>query len=178
MSIVHSARPDTEKMHISSEASVWNLDAPFEQFVKDESDITGLLSFSLHKLSVHEWSRNFSSHFLRDPNDDEKNIFMIGEATPRRVADYRLRAEEMLRNQNLREPVSALNSDEHLATFQNEKISSASECLESPWEKGARAALRLPSDTNLKALGKSILILFVLVGLLAIAVNYAKAKFF
>ncbi len=187
-----------EQRSLNSQPSV------FDKLVKNETDVTGLLAYSLHELSIQEWRRNFSDHFLRQPSEDEKDIFMIGETTPRRLSTYHSQAKDMLivyksgqdnesghkidqNSEHFTEDVLSQNTCRNIEFShsleksnlpENANLPENSSLLKNSWTKGTRAALRLPPDTNLKALGQSILILFVLVGLLAVAVNYTKAKFF
>jgi uncharacterized protein YhbP (UPF0306 family) len=157
--------------------------AVFDLIVKDDSDIIGLLAYSLHELSHREWHKSFIAHFSREPNVTEITAFMIGEATLHRIAVYRRLAENAL---NMREQGKSISAVEPIqiksnippVMSQNSEFSHKFQIKESNLAKGIRAALRLPPDTNLKNLGKSLVLLFVLVSLLAIIVNYAKRMFF
>jgi hypothetical protein len=156
----------------------------FDLITKDQSDIIGLLAYAFHELSHREWHKGFIAHFSREPNLDEATAFMIGEGTEHRIEAYRKMAEDAL---NKREQDNFLCISKPKSTEQQEipAISneaktafSANVIQESNLAKGMRAALRLPPDTNLKVLGKSLVLLFVLVSLLAVIVNYAKRSFF
>ena len=106
---------------------------------------------------------------------------MVGETTTRRLAAYQNQAEIMLQNHHGSQGLCGSNDtpkSQSVGFADSQNVLVNAKIGQNKWTKGTMAALRIPSDTNLKALGKSLLILFVLVGLLAVAVNYAKAKFF
>jgi hypothetical protein len=155
----------------------------FDLMINDDSDIIGLLAYALHELSHREWHKGFVTHFSREPNVDEKNAFMIGEGTSHRISVYRRMAEDALNRQQLEQPEIKLN--DLAASHEILPLKLAIETpvitqtiIESKWARGTKAALRLPADTNLKTLGKALALLFVIVSLLAIIVNYAKHAFF
>ncbi len=160
-----------------------NKPAIFDSIVKDECDILGLLAYAYHELSHREWHKGFIAHSNREPNSDEITAFMIGEGTEHRIAAYRKMAEDALnkreQNKSLVMTKSSLAEKEMPATISETKAAIGLNVIqESNLAKGIRAALRLPQDVNLKTLGKSLILLFVIVSLLAVIVNYAKRTFF
>ncbi len=175
MNILHPPRLNPKETNTIDQSKMETSISIFEQIVKDNTNVANLLAYSLHQLSVEEWRKVFLAQFAREPNEDEKNIFMIGEITPTRMAAYQVQAENILNRHKTGNQVYVAKPNLNQSI---NDLSASNNSIESPWVRGTRAALRLPPETNLKTLGKCILILFVLVGLLAIGVNYAKAKFF
>jgi hypothetical protein len=68
----------------------------FELLVQSESDLTGLLAYSLYKQNKRDWLIAFRATHGRDPEAAETEAFILGERLPRRTATYRRLAEDML----------------------------------------------------------------------------------
>ncbi len=138
----------------------------FERIVQDDTDLIGLVGFSLHELSRREWLSQFITEMAREPTPSEIRAFMIGEETQRRIDVYRRLSDDALNARANKKNVlivpSASNDAELVPVAAN-------------WETNAKSILRLPEQTNLKLLFKYLVILSVLVGLLAVSVNYAKS---
>jgi hypothetical protein len=71
----------------------------FELLVQGESDVTGLLAYSLYKQNKRDWLIAFQATDGRDPDGAETAAFILAERLPRRVATYRRLAEDMLTQQ-------------------------------------------------------------------------------
>ena len=68
----------------------------FHHLVSDDSDITGLVAYSIYKQNKLDWLGAFQAAKGRPPNDAELSAYIIGEETPRRLATYRHLAEATL----------------------------------------------------------------------------------
>lgn len=68
----------------------------FAALVKDDSDITGLVAYSIYKQNRLDWHKAFEASQGRAPNEGELSAYIIGESTPRRLATYRHLAEATL----------------------------------------------------------------------------------
>jgi hypothetical protein len=70
--------------------------AVFESLVTGDTDIVGLVAYSIYKQNKHDWLVAFERVKARQPNDGELSAYIIGESTPRRLATYRHLAEATL----------------------------------------------------------------------------------
>ncbi len=70
--------------------------AVFASLVKGDSDITGLVAYSIFKQNELDWLQEFRSAKGREPTDGEADSYIIGESTPRRLATYRHLADATL----------------------------------------------------------------------------------
>ena len=68
----------------------------FRHLVTDDSDIAGLVAYSIYKQNKLDWLTAFEKSKGRVPNDGELSSYIIGEGTPRRLATYRHLAEATL----------------------------------------------------------------------------------
>ncbi len=68
----------------------------FRHLVKDDTDIPGLVAYSIYKQNKLDWLAAFEATKSRAPNDAELASYIIGEGTPRRLATYRHLAEATL----------------------------------------------------------------------------------
>jgi hypothetical protein len=68
----------------------------FSSLVKAEGDIVGLVAYSIYKQNKLDWLLAFQRTTGREPNENENAAYIIGEATPRRLATYRHLAESTL----------------------------------------------------------------------------------
>ena len=68
----------------------------FEMLVSADSDIVGLVAYSIYKQNKRDWLIAFSHVKGREPTEDERSSFIIGESTPRRLATFRHLAEATL----------------------------------------------------------------------------------
>jgi hypothetical protein len=71
----------------------------FSKLVANDKDITGLVAYGLYKLAKRDWAEAFRAENHRDPTDEEANVFILGEQTPRRLENYRQLAVATLRAQ-------------------------------------------------------------------------------
>ena len=68
----------------------------FQTLVKNDSDIAGLVAYSIYKQNKLDWLTAFETAKRRAPNEAELASYIIGEGTPRRLATYRHLAEATL----------------------------------------------------------------------------------
>ena len=70
--------------------------AVFAALVKGDSDITGLVAYSIFKQNELDWLQDFRAAKGREPSEGEADSYIIGESTPRRLATYRHLADATL----------------------------------------------------------------------------------
>jgi hypothetical protein len=68
----------------------------FTSLVKADGDIVGLVAYSIYKQNKLDWLLAFQRALGREPSEQENTAYIIGEATPRRLATYRHLAESTL----------------------------------------------------------------------------------
>ncbi len=68
----------------------------FTSLVKEDSDISGLVAYSIYKQNKLDWLQAFETALGRVPNEAELASYIIGESTPRRLATYRHLADSTL----------------------------------------------------------------------------------
>jgi hypothetical protein len=73
----------------------------FTSLVGDDSDVIGLIAYSIYKQNKHDFLVAFSRQRAREPNEAELSAYILGEATPRRLAIYRHLAESTLAGRSL-----------------------------------------------------------------------------
>jgi hypothetical protein len=87
----------------------------FSHLVKADGDIVGLVAYSIYKQNKLDWLLAFQRAFGREPNEQENAAYIIGEATPRRLATYRHLAESTLAGSGPDVPAESGRSGEHSA---------------------------------------------------------------
>ncbi len=98
VSRIRLPRVDAPPMPVSDPAPAEDGRNPlFELLVKDESDVAGLLAYSLYKQTKRDWLIAYQATHGRDPVAAETAAFILAERLPRRIATYRRLAEDMLR---------------------------------------------------------------------------------
>lgn len=70
--------------------------AMLSRFAPQDDDVHGLLAFTLHRRTLMEWVKAFEAREKRPPNPEEMHAFLLGEAAPRRIDEYRAQAARML----------------------------------------------------------------------------------
>jgi hypothetical protein len=73
----------------------------FEQLVSGDSDIVGLVAYSIYKQHKRDWLIAFKHAKGRTPTDEESVAYIIGESTPRRLATFRHLAQATLDGRGL-----------------------------------------------------------------------------
>ena len=68
----------------------------FGSLVTEDSDVVGLVAYSIYKQNKHDFLVAFSKTKGREPNDAEMAAYTMGESTPRRLAIYRHLAQATL----------------------------------------------------------------------------------
>lgn len=81
----------------------------FAKLVTADSDIIGLVAYSIYKQNKFDWLQAFNRAKGREPTEDELAAYIVGEGTPRRLATYRHLAHATLEG---RGPDVPLNFDQ------------------------------------------------------------------
>ncbi len=68
----------------------------FGSLVTEDSDVVGLVAYSIYKQNKHDFLVAFSKARGREPNEVELTAYTMGESTPRRLAIYRHLAQATL----------------------------------------------------------------------------------
>jgi hypothetical protein len=68
----------------------------FSHLVTGDNDIVGLVAYSIYKQNKLDWLLAFHRATGREPTEQENLAYIIGEATPRRLATYRHLADSTL----------------------------------------------------------------------------------
>ena len=123
--------------------------AVFASLVKGDSDITGLVAYSIFKQNELDWLQEFRTAKGREPTESEADSYIIGESTPRRLATYRHLADATLSGNG---PDVASGGP------------SASRAVSLPQQANARAA---------GGFGSSAIVYFILTLVLLVVVYYA-----
>lgn len=79
----------------------------FDNLVKVEGEVAGLVAYSIYKQNKRAWLHDFIKATGRPPNDAELRAYIIGESTERRLATYRHLAAATLAGQGPDAPSSA-----------------------------------------------------------------------
>lgn len=87
----------------------------FSSLVTGDNDIVGLVAYSIYKQNKLDWLLAFQRSIGREPNEHENTAYIIGEATPRRLATYRHLAESTLAGSGPDVPSAAGRSGDHSA---------------------------------------------------------------
>lgn len=61
----------------------------FKSLVTGDSDVVGLVAYSVYKQNKHDWLLAFAKAKGREPEEAEITAYIIGESTPRRLSIYR-----------------------------------------------------------------------------------------
>lgn len=73
----------------------------FTSLVTGDTDVIGLVAYSIYKQNKHDFLVAFTRRCGRQPDDAELFAYKMGEATPRRLAIYRHLAESTLAGRSL-----------------------------------------------------------------------------
>ncbi len=68
----------------------------FGMLVSGDDDIVGLVAYSIYKQNKRDWLIAFLNAKGRQPNEDEKQSYILGDSTPRRLATFRHLAQATL----------------------------------------------------------------------------------
>lgn len=68
----------------------------FGSLVTEDSDVVGLVAYSIYKQNKHDFLVAFSKLKGREPSETELAAYTMGESTPRRLAIYRHLAQATL----------------------------------------------------------------------------------
>jgi len=68
----------------------------FEMLVSGDNDIIGLVAYSIYKQNKRDWLIAFAAARGREPTEDERLSYIIGDSTPRRLATFRHLAQATL----------------------------------------------------------------------------------
>ncbi|MDB5596625.1 MAG: uncharacterized protein JWM36_3586 [Hyphomicrobiales bacterium] len=67
--------------------------AVFSSLVTADTDVVGLVAYSIYKQNKHDWLAAFRRQRGREPDANEHAAYILGEGTARRLATYRHLAE-------------------------------------------------------------------------------------
>lgn len=67
--------------------------AVFASLVTADTDVVGLVAYSIYKQNKHDWLAAFRRQRGREPDVNEHAAYILGEGTARRLATYRHLAE-------------------------------------------------------------------------------------
>jgi hypothetical protein len=81
-------------------------DKMFELLVEADTDVTGLVAYSLTERTSRDWLAAFRAVQRREPTAAELEAFHLGEQLPRRLAAYRRMADDLLQR-------ASANRDDH-----------------------------------------------------------------
>jgi len=87
--------PDAVTPAVESDAAE-DRNPVFGMLVSGDEDIIGLVAYSIYKQNKRDWLIAFSVVKGREPTEDERASYIIGESTPRRLATFRHLAEATL----------------------------------------------------------------------------------
>ncbi len=105
------ATPDGSPLPEDQAAAAHPADKMLDLLVESETDVAGLIAYSLTERTRRDWIAAFRSVQRREPNAAEWQAFHLGEQLPRRLAAYRaMAAELMLRSQAERAGLGAVGS--------------------------------------------------------------------
>jgi hypothetical protein len=79
--------PQTETDALSKGEAERN--AVFNNLVREDADIVGLVAYSIYKQNKVDWLSAFEKALGRAPSSAELTAYILGESTPRRLAIYR-----------------------------------------------------------------------------------------
>jgi hypothetical protein len=79
----------------------------FDNLVKVEGEVAGLVAYSIYKQNKRAWLHDFIKASGRPPNEAESRAYIIGESTERRLATYRHLAAATLAGQGPETPTAA-----------------------------------------------------------------------
>lgn len=80
----------------------------FEKLVTADTDIVGLVAYSIYKQNKYDWLQTFNRMKGREPTEGEAAAYILGESTARRLSTYRHLAQATLEG---RGPDVSLSSD-------------------------------------------------------------------
>jgi len=81
----------------------------FESLVTSDSDVVGLVAYSIYKQNKHDFLVSYGREFGRGPSEIELAAYTLGESTPRRLATYRHLAEATLDGRGLQAQPATLS---------------------------------------------------------------------
>ena len=79
----------------------------FDNLVKVEGEVSGLIAYSIYKQNKRAWLNDFQKAVGRPPTEAETRAYIIGESTERRLATYRHLAQATLAGQGPEGPAGA-----------------------------------------------------------------------
>jgi hypothetical protein len=78
----------------------------FDNLVKVEGEVPGLVAYSIYKQNKRAWLNDFLKATGRPPTEAESRAYIIGESTERRLATYRHLAAATLAGQGPEAPTA------------------------------------------------------------------------
>ena len=93
----HGATSSTQSRDVADRNEI------FARLVEGDTDIAGLVAYSIYKQNKLDWLAAFETAKARAPDEAELASYIIGESTPRRLATYRQLADATLAGQGASE---------------------------------------------------------------------------
>src|SRR3954453_7958741 len=91
----------------------------FSHLVTGDNDIVGLVAYSIYKQNKLDWLLAFQRATGREPTEQESIAYIVGEATPRRLATYRHLAESTLAGSGPDVPSGGKSGDRSSYSYRN-----------------------------------------------------------
>jgi len=92
---------------VASEPADGERNTIFDNLVRVEGEVAGLVAYSIYKQNKRAWLQDFIKATGRPPNEAESRAYIIGESTERRLATYRHLAAATLAGQGPEAPSSS-----------------------------------------------------------------------
>jgi hypothetical protein len=73
----------------ASEDGDWERNSVFTSLVTSDTDVVGLVAYSIYKQNKHDFLVAYARARGREPGEGELSAYILGEGTPRRLAIYR-----------------------------------------------------------------------------------------
>jgi hypothetical protein len=89
----------------------------FDNLVKVEGEVSGLVAYSIYKQNKRAWLNDFQKAVGRPPTEAETRAYIIGESTERRLATYRHLAQATLSGQGPEGPTGAKGIGHRSSSF-------------------------------------------------------------
>lgn len=94
------------RVEVAAEGPETEHNTIFDNLVKVEGEVAGLVAYSIYKQNKRAWLNDFIKATGRPPTDAELRAYIIGESTDRRLATYRHLAAATLAGQGPEAPTS------------------------------------------------------------------------
>jgi hypothetical protein len=93
---IRSFEPSTSGRNASGAGVEAERNTIFDNLVKVEGEVSGLIAYSIYKQNKRSWLTDFQKIVGRPPTEAETRAYIIGESTERRLATYRHLAQSTI----------------------------------------------------------------------------------